>query len=167
MADDNNSAVGSGGMPLGVTIAIAAIVLTGIGVGGYFMYNYFKTPAGPTPPASPNPTPKPGGTEKPATKPAAQTSTAPASTSTTVLQNGSTGNDVITLQTKLNAKGAALTVDGQFGALTQAALQKYYGQPTITTAQLAGWNNEFGGDYNRVFFVKKLPNSKIGGCVLF
>jgi len=166
MEENQNS-----GLPIGAQLAIALIVLTGLGVGGYFMFDYFKpakTPDAPSkgskPGVEPDNTSK--ATQKSSPAPTASSSAAQAP-SATVLQSGSSGADVTALQTKLNAKGAGLTVDGQFGPKTLAALQKYYGQPSITTAQLAGWNNEFGGDYNIVTHVKKLPGEKFGGVTIY
>lgn len=49
-----------------------------------------------------------------------------------LLQIGSTGDSVVELQKILNKKGAKLLVDGKFGAKTEAALQKYFGQKSIT-----------------------------------
>lgn len=41
------------------------------------------------------------------------------------LKRGSSGTDVVTLQNLLNAAGARLETDGNFGALTEAALKAY------------------------------------------
>ena len=41
------------------------------------------------------------------------------------LKRGGSGPDVVTLQELLNAAGAELKIDGDFGALTEAALKVY------------------------------------------
>ena len=42
-----------------------------------------------------------------------------------MIQKGTKGNDVIALQQQLNAKGAKLVCDGDFGAVTESALKAY------------------------------------------
>ena len=58
--------------------------------------------------------------------------------------NGNTGSAVKALQRQLNAHGASLTVDGQFGALTQAAVKSYQSKHHLTvngTANLQTWSS--------------------------
>lgn len=58
--------------------------------------------------------------------------------------NGKTGSAVKALQRQLNAHGASLTVDGQFGALTQAAVKSYQSAHHLTvsgTADLQTWSS--------------------------
>lgn len=62
-------------------------------------------------------------TEKPATKPA-ETET-PRPNSYPIIRSGSTGTYVKKAQELLNAHGASLSVDGSFGPLTLAAVEKF------------------------------------------
>ena len=60
-----------------------------------------------------------------------------------VLKQGSRGPNVRSLQQKLNAQGADLTVDGVFGPLTEAALEKYQKDNGYTVNGVASsgmWN---------------------------
>lgn len=55
------------------------------------------------------------------------------------VQNGSTGSDVKTLQTMLNTvSNAGLTVDGKFGANTQAAVKKFQSANGLTADGICG-----------------------------
>lgn len=49
----------------------------------------------------------------------------PASGSRPTLRSGSSGSSVRELQERLNAGGETLTVDGRFGALTEAAVRRF------------------------------------------
>jgi peptidoglycan hydrolase-like protein with peptidoglycan-binding domain len=57
---------------------------------------------------------------------------------------GSTGAAVMALQRQLNMHGASLTVDGNFGPLTKAALENYQRSQKLTVDGIAGtqtWNS--------------------------
>src|SRR5579885_3058111 len=57
--------------------------------------------------------------------------------------SGSTGSAVKALQRQLNAHGASLTVDGDFGPATQAAVKSFQSSHGLTTDGIAGpqtWN---------------------------
>lgn len=54
------------------------------------------------------------------------------------LKRGSVGTDVITLQTALNASGASLETDGDFGALTEAALKVFQADHGIEADGVCG-----------------------------
>ncbi len=54
-----------------------------------------------------------------------------------VLKSGSKGPEVCYLQKWLNGKGANLVNDGQFGPLTQSALQKYFGKTSTSLLWLS------------------------------
>ena len=55
-----------------------------------------------------------------------------------VLQRGSKGEQVKTLQRLLNAFGSKLTVDGSFGGLTQSALKDYQKANTLEVDGICG-----------------------------
>ena len=69
--------------------------------------------------------------------PAAATPTADVEGAGTIA-SGATGSKVESLQSKLNALGAQLEVDGDFGVLTQAALKKFQAANGITADGVAG-----------------------------
>ena len=74
---------------------------------------------------------------------AAETSTdSGESTSTTysTIKKGSTGDDVKVAQTLLNAKGASLTVDGDFGTLTDTATRAFQTANGLTVDGIIGAN---------------------------
>ena len=54
------------------------------------------------------------------------------------VQMGDTGNDVKSLQMMLNAHGAKLTVDGDFGPLTQAAVKSFQSAHKLTVDGVVG-----------------------------
>lgn len=54
------------------------------------------------------------------------------------LRKGDTGPQVQTLQGRLNAHGAALKVDGDFGQITQDALKKFQSDNHLTADGIAG-----------------------------
>jgi peptidoglycan hydrolase-like protein with peptidoglycan-binding domain len=63
-------------------------------------------------------------------------------------QQGSTGSAVIALQRQLNAHGAKLTVDGDFGPLTAAAVKSYQSKHGLGVDGIAGpqtWSSLVGG----------------------
>lgn len=62
----------------------------------------------------------------------------PAPTPPRVLRQGDTGEDVKTLQLKLNAKGFSLLVDGKFGALTAQAVRDFQLRANITVDGVVG-----------------------------
>lgn len=69
----------------------------------------------------------------------------------TQIQYGSQGNDVKTLQEILNKNGYSLTVDGIFGAKTQAAVKDYQQKNGLTTDGIVGvktWSALDGGSAN-------------------
>jgi len=110
--------------------AILIIVLPMSVVGIYYLVKYIlkkraEKAAATVPPAS-----KPG-TVPPSVKPATQVSVFP-------LKNGSRGNEVRALQTYLNGKMPApmakLTVDGIFGAKTEAAVKSVFNTSSVTEA---------------------------------
>ena len=55
-----------------------------------------------------------------------------------MIQKGTKGNDVITLQQQLNAKGAKLVCDGDFGGATESALKAYQKKNLSPEATVAG-----------------------------
>lgn len=82
----------------------------------------------------------------------------PANPFSSTLNVGSTGSDVANLQKILNAQGANLTVDGQYGPKTQAAVKAYqqangltadgiFGP--LTSAKLTGGINAVGNPQNQ------------------
>src|SRR5580693_6524579 len=54
------------------------------------------------------------------------------------LVEGDTGPAVVTLQTRLNVWGAKLTVDGDFGALTQTAVKAFQAEEKLTVDGVVG-----------------------------
>jgi peptidoglycan hydrolase-like protein with peptidoglycan-binding domain len=63
-------------------------------------------------------------------------------------QQGSTGSAVKALQRQLNAHGASLTVDGDFGPLTTSALKSYQSKHGLGVDGIAGpqtWSSLVGG----------------------
>jgi hypothetical protein len=58
------------------------------------------------------------------------------------LQIGCFGPGVVRLQTALNAAGAAVLVDGQFGRVTELAVQRFQATHSLTDDGLVGTNTE-------------------------
>ena len=56
------------------------------------------------------------------------------------MRRGATGSNVTALQELLNANGADLVVDGEFGPLTEAAVKAYQEQQGLTVDGIAGPN---------------------------
>ena len=54
------------------------------------------------------------------------------------IKKGSNGADVKTLQTRLNANGAKLTVDGDFGPATEVAVKAYQKAKKLTADGIVG-----------------------------
>ena len=54
------------------------------------------------------------------------------------LKHGAKGDDVKTLQTALNKHGATLTVDGEFGPLTEAAVKEFQSKVGIVADGVVG-----------------------------
>lgn len=57
---------------------------------------------------------------------------------TLLLKKGATGDEVTQLQTRLNADGATLTVDGKFGPKTLAALINWQKSHNLTADGIVG-----------------------------
>jgi peptidoglycan hydrolase-like protein with peptidoglycan-binding domain len=68
----------------------------------------------------------------------AQVTTGAASAANPTLQEGDTGPAVVTLQTRLNVWGATLTVDGDFGSGTLAAVKAFQAEENLTVDGIVG-----------------------------
>src|SRR5260370_26573818 len=68
----------------------------------------------------------------------AQVSTGAQTGGNPTLTEGDTGPAVQTLQTRLNVWGATLTVDGNFGPATLAAVKAFQAAPKLTVDRVVG-----------------------------
>jgi peptidoglycan hydrolase-like protein with peptidoglycan-binding domain len=68
----------------------------------------------------------------------AQVTTGAGATTNPTLQEGDTGTAVRTLQTRLNVWGATLTVDGDFGTATLAAVKAFQAKEKLTVDGIVG-----------------------------
>ncbi|WP_052441789.1 NlpC/P60 family protein [Streptacidiphilus anmyonensis] len=88
------------------------------------------------------------------------------------LQVGSSGSCVTTLQTMLNAYGAGLTVDGQFGSGTQTAVENFQSSHGLTADGIVGVNTTYAlngsapaGGGNTLSNCGTLQQGASGACV--
>jgi len=116
-------------------VAVAALLLAGLAVGGVF--NTGKH----TPAAITQPTTTTHATTPTRTTPTTPAATTPAGTSgpTTTLKPGDNGSEVTKLQQALNRLGYSVgTVDGVYGPSTQAAVAKFQTASNLTSDGLFG-----------------------------
>jgi Putative peptidoglycan binding domain len=115
-------------------VALAALLLAGLAVGGVFNTGK-RTPAAVTQP----PTTAPATTTRQTTTTAPATTPAGTSGPTTTLKPGDNGSEVTTLQQALNHLGYSVgTVDGVYGPSTQAAVAKFQTASNLTSDGIFG-----------------------------
>jgi len=110
-------------------LALAVLLLAGLALGGVFSTAHHKA-ASTTPPTTAS-----QGTTAKSTTPTATTATGSTGTSgpTTTLKPGDNGSAVTALQQALNQLGYSVgTVDGVYGAATQAALARFQTASRLT-----------------------------------
>lgn len=121
------------GMPMGVKILIGVIILTGLSVGGYFVYDYVKKPKAPIEPESKTPETKNSPSDYvPSNSGGGGGGSKSSSNSSFPLKKGSKGDNVMAYQQAVNSYYAGypakqITADGDFGSKSLAAAQGLFG----------------------------------------
>ena len=114
-----------------VIVVVAALGIISVGVAYELLFKAKKPAAGKPSGATGGSTPTPYGGGGSSNKSSGGSSPSPSYAAGFPLKIGSSGNNVKALQQALVDLGANISVDGQFGALTQNALIAQTGSPTV------------------------------------